>query len=182
MRSWLNAELDLMVEEGEVSRVLDLGGGERVIAEFVRDLSLPAYCRENGIRLVAGFYLGPECEDLRHVVEVVRSGDLAGSDVLLTLNEGVVRQGQSTEAAFAPIIDDPDFVALMEAGARAVFMRRLGCLHIVREHGFGFYEIMANERGPDGRRKSPTLIHMTSLWVNELEAQHQSRNVLDWLP
>jgi hypothetical protein len=182
MRVWLNAELDAMVEEREVSRVLDLGGGERVIAEFVRDLSLPAFCREFGIRLVQAYYLGPDPEDLQHVVQVVRAGDLSGSDLLLVLNEGVVQQGQSTESAFAPILADPSFVALVESGARAVFMRRLSCLHILREKRLGFYEIMANERGPDGCRRSPVLVHMTSLWANELEAQHRSRDVLEWLP
>ncbi len=183
MRAWLNDELDSMVEERVVSRVLDLGGGERVIAEFTRDLSLPSCCSEYGIRLVAAFFLGPDPEDLRHTVEVVRSGDLAGSHVLLVLNEGIVQQGQSTEAAFTPIISDPSFVELLDRGARLVFMRRLSCLRILRERNAGFYDVAVNARDRDGaRRFSPILHHLTTTWLKELEEQHQRRGVVDWLP
>ncbi len=37
MRDWLSAELDTMVEHG-TSAALDLGGGDRVVQEYVREL------------------------------------------------------------------------------------------------------------------------------------------------
>ena len=182
VKAWLNAELDILAERGDVSAVLDLGGGERVIADYVLDLELNGFCEAYGIRLVAAFYVGADPEDLRHVLELVRSGDLAGAHLLITLNEGMVRQGMSTEEAFAPVIGDRDFVGLVDGGARAVFMRRLGCIERIRSLGYGYYDVLARTPGRDGCKPSPIMHHLTSTWLNELEREYARRDVLDWLP
>lgn len=110
MKAWMLEQLDDMAES-RVSRALDLGGGERVIPEFVRDLSLTTYCRELGITLLLIYMLGPDVEDFRHVTELVRSGDMQAERTLLVMNEGVIRQGQTATGAFDIILDHPRTVS-----------------------------------------------------------------------
>ena len=44
MKGWLGSELDQMVEHG-VSRALDLGGGDRLLQEYGRELAIGEFCR-----------------------------------------------------------------------------------------------------------------------------------------
>lgn len=181
IKAWLSAEFDLMVEEG-VSRVLDLSGGDRVIQEYVRDLDLVPFCRDFGVDLAIALFLGPEMEDFRHVMQLVRAGDLRCERTMLVLNEGVIRHGQTTAGAFDPIIGHPDFAAIVKDGVRPVFMRRLTCLSVLRERGIGPYDVL--ERKPDrsGVKASPTLYHMTKTWLETFEREHEAAGTRDWLP
>jgi len=58
-KQWLIPEFEQMVVEG-VSRVIDLGGGERVMQEFVRVFPLSSYCEDFGVDLLPVFFLGPD--------------------------------------------------------------------------------------------------------------------------
>ena len=55
----------------------------------------------------------------------IRSEDSRSDQVILVLNEGVIRQGQTTEGAFDAIMGHPDFKATLRAGARFVLLKRL---------------------------------------------------------
>ena len=100
-----------MVTEG-VSRVLDLSGGDRVLQEYVRDLVLREFCQDFGVELMMPIFLGPEIEDFRHAMEMLRSDELRCERTVLVLNEGVTRHGQTTAGAFDPIVGHPDFKAV----------------------------------------------------------------------
>lgn len=180
-RDWLIPEFDAMVEEG-VSRAIDLGGGERVMQEFVRVFPLARYCEDYGVDLLPMFFLGPDLEDLNHVVQVVRTGAVRSERTLLVLNEGVLRSGQTTEGVFDPILQHPDFLALLEGGARSVFLRKLHCLEQLRERRFGFYDAAHGRPDPSGRTASPTLRHMTKIWLEDFEAELHQTGTAEWLP
>ena len=180
-KDWLIPEFDQMVEEG-VSRVIDLGGGERVMQEFVRVLPLPRYCEDYGVDLLPIFFLGPDSEDLNHVVQVMRTGAVRSSRTLLVLNEGVIRSGQTTDGVFDPVVKHPDFLALVKDGAEAVFLRKLHCLDLLRERRFGFFDAACGRSDPSGRKASPTLQHMTKIWVEDFEAEHRKAGTTEWLP
>ena len=183
MKAWLTAALDDMAMD-RVSRALDLGGGDRVVQEFVRDMPLGSYCADFGIDLLSVYMLGPDPEDFRHVIELVRASDMTAERALLVMNEGVIRQGQSVDGVFDPILHSADMKALMRDGARAVYLRRLSCMHLIRERGLGFYEAAygAWDRTSGRPRPSPTLQHMTKIWLKQTEEQHTTMGTGEWLP
>ena len=181
MRDWLSAELDRMVEEG-TSAALDLGGGDRVVQEYVRDLEVREFCDDHGIRLVEAFFVGPDPEDFRHVSQIVAARDLRASATILVMNEGVIRQGQTTEGVFASLSQQPDFEALVEDGARPVFMRRLTCMTALRERGLGLYDAADGKPDREGKGASPTLRHMVKTWLRQNEREHEIAGTAIWLP
>ena len=181
MKEWMLEQLDEMAES-RVSRVLDLGGGERVIPEFVRDLSLTTYCRDLGITLLSIYMLGPDVEDFRHVTELVRSGDMDAERTLLVMNEGVIRQGQTAVGAFDTILRHPDMQVLMENGASSIFLKRLSCMPLVRESGRGFYDMAEGKPDAKGVKPRPTMQHMVKAWLEQNEAEHTAAGTVGWLP
>ena len=181
MKTWMLEQLDDMAES-RVSRALDLGGGERVIPEFVRDLSLTTYCRDLGITLLSIYMLGPDIEDFRHVTELVRSGDMEAEQTLLVMNEGVIRQGQTVAGAFDTIIDHPDYRSLVDDGASSVFLKRLSCMPLVRESGRGFYDMAEGKPDTKGVKPRPTMQHMVKSWLEQNEAEHEMAGTAGWLP
>jgi hypothetical protein len=181
IKEWLSAELDSMVEE-QVSRVLDLSGGDRVMQEYVRDLALMDFCRDFGIDAAVAVYLGPDMEDFRHATQLLVSGEFRCERTMLVLNEGVIRQGQTTAGAFDPILQHPDFKMLKAEGARVAFMRRLTCMSVLKDRNLRFYDVVATRSGELGPKVSPTLFHMTKTWLDTFEREWGEFGVAEWLP
>ena len=181
IKAWLSAELDGMVEE-RVSRVLDLSGGDRVMQEYVRDLALMEFCRDYEIEATVAVYLGPDMEDFRHATQLLISGEFKCDRTLLVLNEGVIRQGQTTAGAFDPIVEHRDFQALIEGGARVMFMRRLTCMSTLKNRGLRFYDVLDRRPSGPGAKISPTLAHMTKTWLENFERELEKFGVVEWLP
>ncbi len=179
--AWMKSEFDKMVLEG-VSRALDLGGGERVMQEFVRIFPLADYCEEFGVDLLPVFFLGPDIEDLNHVVQVMSAGAVRSSHPLLVLNEGVIRSEQTPEGVFDPILQHPDYLALVKQGAETVFLRKLHCLDILRERRFGFYDAAYGQPDPSGEKASPTLQFTTKIWLKDFESEIQKVGSAERLP
>jgi len=180
-KQWLIPEFEQMVVEG-VSRVIDLGGGERVMQEFVRVFPLSSYCEDFGVDLLPIFFLGPDIEDLSHVVQIMRTGALRSSRILLVMNEGVIRSGETSEGAFDPIVAHPDFEALVKGGAKSVFLRKLHCLDLLRARRFGFYDAAYGRPDPNGEKAGPALQFMTKIWLEDHEGEHQTIGSAGWLP
>jgi len=180
-KQWLIPEFEQMVVEG-VSRVIDLGGGERVMQEFVRVFPLSSYCEDFGVDLLPIFFLGPDIEDLSHVVQIMRTGALRSSRILLVMNEGVIRSGETSEGAFNPMIAHADFRALIKDGAKSVFLRKLHCLDLLRARRFGFYDAAYGRPDPNGEKAGPTLLFMTKIWLEDHEGEHQTEGSAGWLP
>jgi hypothetical protein len=181
IKGWLSPELDAMVTE-RVSRVLDLSGGDRVLQEYVRDLVVREFCREFGVEETLAIFLGPEIEDFRHALEMLRADELRCERTILVLNEGVIRHGQTTAGAFDPIVDHADFKAVTRDGVRPVFLRRLTCLGVLRTRGLGFYDVVAGRPDRSGVKASPTLYHMTKTWLDTFEREWREAGVAEWLP
>jgi hypothetical protein len=181
IKKWLSGEFDEMVEEG-VSRVLDLSGGDRVMQEYVRDLALNDFCRDFGIIPTVALFLGPDIEDFRHAAELLRSEDFPSEQIILVLNEGVIRHGQTTSGAFEPILGLPEFRSVARDGVRPVFLRRLTCMSVLRDRGLGFYDAQAMKPDKQGVKASPTLAHMTKTWLATFEREFDKARTLDWLP
>lgn len=181
MKTWLFEQLDAMVED-RVSRVLDLGGGDRVMQEFVRELPMATYCEEMGIDLVSLYMLGPDPEDFRHVREVIKAEGGDTTKIVLVLNEGVIRVGQSVVGVFDPLLLHPDMSALIGDGARVVMFRRLSCMDIVQASGQSYYDIVRGVPGLGGQKQRPTTQHMVRIWLERFEAEFVENGVGEWLP
>jgi len=50
--------------------VLDMGGGDKVLSEHANDMALPEFCAASGVQTLAIYMIGPDVEDLRHVVNI----------------------------------------------------------------------------------------------------------------
>lgn len=179
-KAWFTAELDASVEDG-VCRAVDFGGGDRVIQEYGADLRVGDFCKSLGLPLVWAFVLGPDEEDLRHVIQILKSGQVTGGHVLLVLNEGVIRPGQRTAGVFNAISRKSEYVELLEDGAEVLIMPRLTCLDQLREKGLGFYDAAAGRTNREGLRASPTTQHMTSAWLKEMESQMEGSRAAEWM-
>lgn len=178
MKAWLSEELDQMIQGG-YSAAADFGGGDRVVQEYEQDLELRDLCDDHAIRLVEVCFLGPEREDFRHIHQIVRLRGLRAHKTLLILNEGVIRQGQTTEGVFSPLIDMPEFQDLVSHGAVPVFLRRLSCMSVLRDRGLGFYDAALGRPDRHGMPASPTLRHMVKTWLRQHEAEHEKAGTLE---
>ena len=180
MKAWFGGELDQSVGE-DVCRVVDFGGGDRVMQEYGSDLKIGEFSQRFSLGLIWAFVLGPDPEDLQHVVQVLRSGHMTGGRVLLVLNEGVIRQGQTTTGVFDATSADTEYKALLRDGAQTFVMPRLTCMDLLRERGLGFYEAAAGKMDRDGKRAAPTLQHMTGKWLERMELQLEMSGAAEWL-
>lgn len=179
-KAWFTAELDACVEDG-VCRAVDFGGGDRVIQEYGADLRIGDFCEALKLPLVWAFVLGPDEEDLRHVTQILKSGQVTGGHVLLVMNEGVIRPGQKAAGVFDVVSRQPDYLKLLEDGAESFIMPRLTCLDQLREKGLGFYDAASGRADRAGRRASPTTQHMTSAWLKAMETQMASSGAAKWM-
>ena len=180
MKAWFGGELDQSVGE-DICRVVDFGGGDRVMQEYGSELKIGEFCQRFSLGLIWAFVLGPDPEDLQHVVQVLRSGHMTGGRVLLVLNEGVIRQGQTTTGVFDATSADPEYRDLLRDDAQTFVMPRLACMDLLRERGLGFYEAAAGMVDRDGKRAAPTLQHMTGKWVEKMEFQLEVSGAAGWL-
>lgn len=178
-KAWLGSELDDSVEDG-VCRVVDFGGGDRVIQEYGSDIRIGDFCHAYSLGLIWPFILGPDLEDLQHVVQVIASGHVTGR-ILLVLNEGVIRHGQTTNGVFSATVQRPEYKALLRDGAEPFLMPRLTCMDQLRERGLGFYEAASGGLDREGRRASPTMRHMVGMWIKEMETQLEISGAAQWM-
>jgi hypothetical protein len=181
VKEWLSGILNRMVEERR-SAVLDLGGGDRVLQEYGRDLLLVEFCEEYGIEPLALYFLGPEDEDLKHVLSIWEAGYFRPKRTFLVLNEGVIREGKTMAGAFEPTLSHPGLAKMVEGGAVPVMMRRLACMDLVRKSGLGFYGAASGEKGATGKPLDPTYAFMVKKWLRDLEGERVAQAGAGWLP
>ncbi len=179
LKEWIQSELNAMIED-RVSRVLDLSGGDRVMQELVADLKLTGFCREFHIGLTNVVMFGPDLEDFHHAMDRIRSRDSRGERLIMVLNEGVIRVGQTPEGAFDGITSHPDFEATLEEGAEFMILPRLSCMQVLRERGISFYDAALGRPGRSGSKVPPTVQHMTKVWLASFEAAMNP--MAEWLP
>jgi hypothetical protein len=180
IKPWISNELDGTVED-RACRVVDFGGGDRVLQDYGQDLKLGAFCQQFDIGLVCAFLLGPDPEDLRHATQVIGTGAVDGAKILLVLNEGVIRTSLSTEGVFDRTQKDAAFIQLLEQGAEQIVMGRLICLPQLRERRLGFYQAAAGGLDFEGKRTRPTTQHMVKMWLKDLEERIAGSEVAGWL-
>jgi hypothetical protein len=175
VKAWLTGLLNRAVKD-QRSIVLDLGGGDRTLLEYGRDLRLVEFCTRRGIQPLGVYVLGPEAEDLSHIVTIWDAGYFRPQRCLLLLNEGTIREGRTVAGAFERTMHDPGFLRMVEGGAQPILLRRLACMDVVKAVRGGFYEAAS------GESLDPVEAYMVEDWLADLEGKRRATDAAAWLP
>lgn len=178
-KAWLTSLLNGMAED-QRSVVLDLGGGDRLLAEYGRDLALVEFCRDIGAEPLALVCLGPDLDDLAHAVAMEDAAGFAPERTVLVLNEGLVPVGRQPDRAFAPLVARPEFRALLDRGAQVVAMPRLPCMADVDARRLDFFAAAEGAKGVGGVPLGPVQRSQTKAWIRRMEEAFAP--VSSWLP
>jgi hypothetical protein len=175
-KAWITSLLNRAVKEKR-SVVLVLGGGDKLLMDYGRDLQLVAFCARRGIEPLALFVMGPEAEDLRHCLAIYEAGFFKPKRMVIVLNEGVIRAGFTLAGAFEPTMGDPGFQRMVAEGAVPILLNRLPCMTQVRSGKAGFYGAASGEAGLD-----PVEEFLCESWLADLEEKRAKAGAASWWP
>jgi hypothetical protein len=178
IKNWFNQLLNAMARE-KTSCVLDLGGGDRALKDYGRDLRLVEFCQRRGIEPVAIYFLGPDPEDLSHIVSIWDGGYFKPARNLLIMNEGTLKGDTNPMTAFDRTMSHPDFQRIVSEGAKPIMMLRLACMDLVKGRGVGFY---AAAMGEGDSPLDPVEEFQVGDWLEDLERKRKAVGALSWLP
>lgn len=181
VKDWITGQLSEMVALRS-SLVLDLGGGDRVLSEYGRDLGLVDFCAMAGVEPLALFMSGPEMDDFEHVLTIWNTGYFRPGRAVLVFNEHLVAQGRTPTGAFDAIMGRPEMDQMMAQGLRVIFMPRLPCMTEMRRAGLSFLDAVANRAGTDGKPLDPVRQFMVSSWHKRMLKEFGENGALEWLP
>lgn len=175
IKAFLAELLNRMVKENR-SGVLDMGGGDRALLDFGRDLRLVEFCLRKGIDPLALYCLGPDREDLEHVMAIYDGGYFRPERALLIFNEGVIRSGKTVSGAFEPSMSDPRMAEMAKNGAKPILLHGLASMAQVKAAQGGFYAELASGA------LDPVEEFMLEDWLVDYEAKRVKAGVVGWLP
>ena len=164
------------------SLLVDLGGGDRALQEYGRDLGLIELCEAHGFQPVGFFSCGPEMDDFDHIRAVWQGGHFRPQHSLLVLNQALVPQGRTPAGAFDQIFARAEMKDLTAAGMLPVFMPRLPCLTEVRRAGFSLLDAATGGANPDGTPFDPVRQFMVRQYMTKIMAELARVGALSWLP
>jgi len=180
-RDWIMGDLDELIQDRQ-SRALDVSGGSSSMEELLRDMELPSFCEEHGMRFTWLCPLGPNIEDFQHVQGAVDANHMQPKDMLLVLNEGVVRKGQNAAGAFNPLMESKDYVQLIKDGARMLYLPQIPVMDEIRQLGVSYYDILADSRDPITGKPKAARQHIVRRWLRALEKEIVAQEAEDWVP
>lgn len=181
MKDLFTTAMGRAVEEG-ASLVVDFGGGDRVMLEYGRELSLVELSEGLGMQPLAVYVTGPEPDDFEHILSLWKSKVFRPEHALLVLNEHLVPNGRSPEGAFRYVLGRPEIEGMAEEGLRVVVMPRLPSMPQVREAGLSLIDAMSGKPGRNGVPLDPVRAFMVKTWFRRMEATLSEAGALDWLP
>ena len=179
MRDWFGAFCDQLIER-RLTAALDLGGGDLLLKRLAREIGLADFLEANGVQPVAVHLLGPDRDDLAYLRDLEADRLFAPEATILVLNEALVPQGRSVQAAFGSVVEHPIFLAAVKRGARPVWMPRLVPAHEVDDRRLPFAAAEAG-RVKDGQPPiGPWVRQYVAVWRRAMEANFAP--VAGWLP
>lgn len=181
VKEWITGLLG-QAAVSETSLVLDMGGGDRALAEYHYDLQIVEFAESYGLAPLGVYFCGPDMDDFDHVVKVWRAGYFRSKRSVLFMNEHLVRAGKTPAGAFERILERPEVEEMAEAGMTVVLMPRLACMNELREKGLSLFDAAAWKPGVGGRRLDPVRAHMVDTWLKRLEEALEREEVTEWLP
>lgn len=180
-RVWLANVLALVVER-QTSVVIDMGGGDRVGEELVREDGVAEFLSDSNIRATFAYVTGPEADDFDHIYRIWKSSTLKQSDTILFLNEGLSRSQSRVSDPFGWLKKDGRLDEMQDAGVRIVKVPMLGCMKYIEEGGLTVFDAIAGKPKRDGKPLNPLYASMAKTWLRKLHANLQEEGALEWLP
>jgi len=181
VKDWITARLGDMVAL-HISLMLDLGGGDRVLAEYGRDLGLIEFCEAANIQPLALFASGPDMDDFDHILAIWKAGYFKTARSVLVFNEHLIGQSRTPVGAFDAILSRPELQQMTMEGLALVFMPRLPCMNEMRSAGLSFLDAVANKPGITGTPLDPVRQFMVATWHRKMLAAFDEAGALEWLP
>jgi hypothetical protein len=163
------------------SLVLDLGGGDRVLAEHARDMNLPEFCEDVGAAALGVFMIGPDRDDFEHVLSIFRAGYFRAEHSILVLNYNLVKAGKNAVSAFEWLEGHPGYEEMLASGV-AIRMEKLACMEVMRAEGLSLNEAIERGRGKSSVPFDPARGYQIKVWMNKMEKQFRTYGIEEWLP
>jgi hypothetical protein len=168
---WLDALVNQQAE-ARLTVALDMGGGDQVFKRFAQSVELSSLLDSVGIMPVALHFIGPDIDDLAYLRDIEESRAFCPAQTVLVLNDGLIKDGRTGEAAFEAIRSDPIYTKALKRGAQEVVFPRLGCMQEIVSQRISF--------AAAGRTLSLTNKHRVSLWLRAVD--HAITPIAHWLP
>ncbi|VFU17586.1 hypothetical protein [Methylocella tundrae] len=165
----------------KASLVLDLGGGDRVLAEHARDMNLPEFCEDVGATALGVFMIGPDKDDFEHVLSIFRAGYFRAEHSILVLNYNLVKAGKNAVSAFEWLESHSGYSEMLKRGS-VIRMEKLACMEVMRAEGLSLNEAIEGRRGKSGVPFDPARAYQVKVWMNKMEKQFRTYGIEDWLP
>ena len=179
VRLWLNRLIDRQIEE-RFSSFLDLGGGDLILKQWARDLELASFLEQNGVSVVALYFLGCDTDDLGYLRDMEEGARFQPAKTALVLNEGLVPPGRSARTAFGPLIEHDIFRNAVGRGAVPVRMPRLACMHEVEQRRLSFEDASAGRVKAGQEKIGAVNRQLISIWRREMTDAFAK--VAPWMP
>lgn len=181
VKDWITETVADAIRLGS-SLVIDLGGGDRVMEEYGRDLGLVEFCEAKGFNPLGLFFCGPEESDLRHVLSLWNADYFRPRRSVVVFQEYLVPRGRTPAGAFDKLLSSPEMEQLLADGMQFVFLPRLPCMEEVRKLGIGFSDAAAGKRGIEGKPLDPVRQFMVEQWIGKVQKEFARIGATEWLP
>ena len=181
VKDWITASVAEAIQM-DASLVIDLGGGDRVMEEYGRDLALVEFCEANGFQPLGLFFCGPEESDLRHILSLWRADYFRPRRSIVVFQEYLVPRGRTPSGAFEALLGSPEMKELVEDGVEFIFLPRLPCMEEVRKLKLGFVDAAAGKVGPEGKALDVVRQFMVKQWIGKVQKEFERVGATEWLP
>lgn len=172
--------------------VLDMGGGDRMFANVASHHDFNSILPENGVDLVAWYFLSGGRDDFETVVFMENLGFKPPRTVIV-LNHGLAPPVAAGEDPFAAALESKSVRSVIDRGAKVVRMPATPLKTMVEADGLYIGIRAAMERKvPTDEHGNPLvggprpldLWRSTELkrWLEAMEKAHVDAGVADWLP
>jgi hypothetical protein len=134
----------------QASLLVNFGGGDRVMLDYGRETDLVEMAESLGMQPLAICVTGPEPDDFEHIVSLWRSRVFRPQRSILVLNQHLVGEGRSPEAAFRTLVSRPELEDMTAEGLATVMMPRMPCMTEVSATGLGLTDAIDGVVGAKG--------------------------------
>ncbi len=157
--------------QNRISGVIDLGGGDLIGPRILHDLDIVTFLSTHGFDVTVLFTLGSDADYLAPYRRLQAMGALDHVNVVFVLNEALADESTKGRAGFKGLLEHPDILQALEAGAEIVLMETLRGARILAENRFLFRDAADRRPAPNGAVLRLIRANHVRKWLKSLEAQ-----------
>ncbi|MDG6095265.1 hypothetical protein LOC54_09135 [Acetobacter sp. AN02] len=159
--------------QNRISGVIDLGGGDLIGPRILQDLDIVTFLGTHGFDVTVLFTLGSDADYLAPYHRLQSMGALEHVNVVFVLNEALADESTKGRAGFKDLLENPDILQALEAGAEIVIMETLRGTRILAENRFLFRDAADGRPAPSGAVLRLIRANHVRKWLKSLEAQFE---------